>query len=398
MGWHLSLASDFMLQSSIPQRALTLLRWRLLDQFTGWYALLILFAAENIDAVPPPSGALRRIISAALILGIACTCYALAIAMGAVTFHPAGLEKNLELITAGLLALAAAMLVFRQLFSLAQTIGERAGFTIDQLWRLLTIQWILVWVAAEVFLRIKFRNAGGVSADERARGLLFALPAFGVLPNLMASGQIRWHGYRLAVLQKPQSFRVRAWIVAMISLNLGAVCIIGSEFAGRWFSVIGAIAVGFGVVMYHLGFPPESRRGAGRILMASFGMLVVGVLLAAAERIRAGQQVAVLREFGAAWRFLLSPGATILWVAGIGFGAIEAFTPATLQPSGAKRVAFGMLLAGALAIALCFILAAVIERQWLAWVGVGCVLMWLGLLIGCAVALRSWRIGSASQN
>jgi hypothetical protein len=403
LGWHLYLSADLLWQSSIPQRALTLLRWRLLDQFTGWFALLVLFAGENIDSANPPSRLLRIILPTLLALGIASNGYSLASAMGATA--PAGMEKYVELVTAGLLALTAALLVFRQLFALAGAIGERAGFTIDQLWRLVTIQWILVWVAAEVFLRIKFRNAGGVSADERARSMLFALPAFGVLPNLMMSAGIRWQSYKIALLPQAQTLaekvRPRAWIVAMIALNLGSVCLIASDFFHAWLSVLGAIGFGFAIVMYLLGFSSDSRRGAGKMILTSFVLLLLGVLLAASERIRAGQQITILREFSAGWRFLLSPAAPIVWTLGIAASAIGGFIPENLQGRAATTAAFVLLTLGGLLTALFFILAASsgnsLDREWLGWIGLGTILMWVGLLIACAVALRGWRIRAAFQ-
>jgi hypothetical protein len=375
--WRTYLAAQFALAPSIPDRALTLLNWRLLDQFLGPTALILLAFSEYLHARNPSR---PFWIVMGILLAAALTAVALAIA------SIPGAEAALEVTAAILLGLCVLVLGPRSLFALSRDIANRGGFTIDLLWRLLTLQWLLVWVAAEFILRINLRYAGGVSASERARNLLFALPAYALLPNILLSAGLYW----LNPARSPQ-VRIRSWLTSMFTLNAAIVMLLLGEFANRWWTIGAVPLVLLALLLYPLGFPKGTWRvPANRLVLLAFATFVLGLILAAVEHARPLDQPALLREYDAAWRFLVGPAVLVLFLLAPALQWINTAVNAKYRTPVATRTALFLILAGVFLTPAAF-LASLLNRNAVSFTALSTTLLWIGMLLAAAVALRAWR-------
>jgi hypothetical protein len=375
--WRTYLGAQFALATSVPDRALTLLQWQHIDQLLGPTALLLAFA-EYLHARNPFKPFW-------IFLG---TLLALALAAISYTLAFPGTNPAIEITIAVLLALAVLTLGPRSLFALSRDIAHRGGsggVTIDVLWRLLTLQWLLVWVAAEFILRLNLRNVGGIPSSERARNLLFALPAYALIPNILLSAGLHWLNP-----QRIQTVRIRAWLISLLALNAAVIMLLLGEFANRWWTVAGLPPALLALALYASGFPRGTWKTPGaRLALLAFATLALGLVLAALEHARPLDQPALLREFAAAWRFLVGPATLLLFLlapAQLWLNTI----PEKYRGGRVRLVATLLILTGALATPACF-LASLLNRNAIAFTALATVLLWIGTLLAAAVALRAWR-------
>jgi hypothetical protein len=376
--WRTYLAAQFALATSVPGRALTLLQWQHIDQFLGPTALILLAFAEYLHARNP----LKPFW---IFLGIL-----LALILAAISFTLAfpGTDPAVEITIAVLLALAVLLLGPRSLFVLSRDVAHRGGFTIDLLWRLLTLQWLLVWVAAEFILRLTLRNTGGIPSSDRARNLLFALPAYALLPNILLSAGLHWLNP-----QRLQNVRIRAWLVSLLALNAAAVMLLLGEFANRWWTVAALPPFLLALALYPTGFPRGTWGGwktpAPRLTLLAFAALFLGLLLAAIEHARAPDQPSLLREYAAAWRFLAGPAFLLLFLLAPAHLWLNSI-PEKYRGGKVRTAATLLIVIGALATPACF-LASLLNRNAVAFSALTTLLLWIGLLLAAAVTLRAWR-------
>jgi hypothetical protein len=104
---------------------------------------------------------------------------------------------------------------------------------------------------------------------------------------------------------------------------------------------------------------------------------------------RAPDQPALLREYGASWRFLAGPATLLLFLlapAQLWLNTI----PEKYRGGRVRLVATLLILTGALATPACF-LASLLNRNAIAFTALATVLLWIGTLLAAAVALRAWR-------
>ena len=356
------LGADLLFRPDVVHRIIALTRWRDLDQFSCWFPVLILALADQFSG-----GRGKKIIPWLLAAGML-------ILFAATLLSDDHLKAIMELAASCVLALAAAIVSVRQLSGITSLSsappapGAPRGITIEQLWRLFAVQWTLVWVAAEMFLRFKFR-AQGVSSEEGARNLLFALPAFGAGPMTLMAVGIRWWTILRPRLPEPiPRPRPRAWLIALFAVNLGAIGIVMGTLPGegkRWFAVFGALPMLPGLAMYVLGFGRGAWKWGGQPVILGLALFAVGMLMFAGERLNPDTGRGSLWEFTAAWRFLAGTGFTLFWLAGIGSMAMRAWALPRLQAPLALRLSQIALSLGVLGTATIFIIAGNRGHEWL---------------------------------
>ena len=108
-------------------------------------------------------------------------------------------REIVELNVAVWTAAVTGMLAVRQMLTITRRGG---GMNIEQLWRLVAVQWALLAAGAEVYFRWTYRHEG-IAASQNARSVLFLLPALAVLPNVMMAVGIRLWGARAMGGEKP---------------------------------------------------------------------------------------------------------------------------------------------------------------------------------------------------
>jgi len=367
-------AIELLLTPGIEGQFGGLVRWRTFDQFAGWIGVLILAMAGVSERG-------KNAWAETVVLAIGLIGMVASLLLGDV-----GGRAMVEIGVAGLLAIGTAMVAGRQILALARAAGK-VGLDVEQLWRGVALQWVLLWVTVEVALRVRFWR-DGVESDERARTILFLMPAVAVLPNVMMAMGIRWWGILRGVeLGRP---RVRAWVLAMMTLNVGAICVVASVWVG-WLSVVGAALMIVGVGMYMLGFPAGAWRvrgggkGSAKMAPAAFGILVVGLGMMMMDG-------AVQRDlYSAAWRHLLG-AVSVLWLIGMGGLALETIVTERLR-EGTRGVGLLnglMVLAGVLATGA-ILIGGIEDRSVVQGLFVGATLQLLGIIVGVAAFLRAGR-------
>ncbi|HUO08429.1 MAG TPA: hypothetical protein VM008_09040 [Phycisphaerae bacterium] len=343
-----------------------LVHWRIYDSVDGWVGVLLLAMAGASER----SRRAEWIVLGAGLLGM----------IAAMMLGDVGGRAIVEIAVAAVLALGAALMAGRQLIGLSRAAGK-IGLDLEQLWRGVALQWTLLWITAELALRIKFWR-DGVEAEPRARLILFLVPTVGVLPNVMMAMGVRWwNALRGSPEKRP---RVRAWLVSMGAVNVGAL-LAGASVWRPALAIAGATLMIAGIGLYFVGFPRGAWRagGGGWLVMASFATLVIGLGMMAADD-------AVQRDFySAAWRHLLS-GAIVPWLIGIGMIAMQTMVSDRLRPHGAAIVSACMVLIGLFSAAGVFV-AAVQDRSVVQGLFVGAVLQLLGIIVGGAALLRASR-------
>jgi hypothetical protein len=368
-GW---VAVGLLMSSGIEGQLGGLVHWRVFDGFVGWVALMILAMTEEEG--------MRGGWMARAVLGVGVVAFVGSLLMGEVENR-----AMVEIGVAGVLAIAGALVAGRQVVGLARKSKE--GLNIEQLWRGVAAQWVLLWVAAEVTLRIRFWKEG-VEAEETARALLFLLPVVGVVVNVMMAVGIRWWG---AMREETGKVRVRAWVVAMGFVNIGAVGVIVGTVWARGVGVAGALVMIAGIAMYLIGFPKRAWRAAagGGLVAVGFGVLAIGLLMIAGELSMQRSDVPTL--YSAAWRHVLT-SAQVLWLLGMGSLALAKRVP-TRVAAGTKGVVLmsrWMVLAGVVFVAGVLIVG-IFERDMVRGLFVGADLELAGVVLGTAVALRAGR-------
>jgi hypothetical protein len=368
-GW---VAIDLLLASGIEGELGGLVHWRVFDGFTGWVALMILAMTDEAD------GRGRGLTRGTLAVGVAA--FAISLLLGEV--HDRAL---VEIGVAVILAVAGALVAGRQVLALAK--ASRQGLNVEQLWRGIASQWILLWVAAEITLRVRFSKEG-VESEETARSLLFLLPILGVTPNVLMAAGIRWWGglREEAHTAKP---RVRAWLVAMVFLNVGAVLVIGGSVWARGIGIAGAAFMIAGILLYLIGFPTRAWRAASGAwcVPLAFTGLGLGLLMMIGELVMQRSDVPTL--YSAAWRHLLASIAT-LWLLGIGSLVLARRVPPRIA-AGTRTLASisrWLLLLGVL-FATGILLAAISDRDSLRGLFLGAALQLAAFVLATAIALRA---------
>ena len=262
------------------------------------------------------------------------------------------------------------------------------GLNIEQLWRGVAAQWVLLWVAAEVTLRIRFWKEG-VEAEETARALAVLAARDGGDGERDDGGGDSLVG-RVREETAGGRVRVRAWMVAMGFVNVGAVGVIVGMVWARGVGVAGAVVMIAGIVMYMIGFPKRAWRTAGGGLVAiGFVVLAIGLMMIAGELSMQRSDVPTL--YSAAWRHVLT-SAQVLWLLGMGSMALQQRVPARVA-AGTKGVALmsrWMVLAGVVFVAGVLILG-IFERDMVHGLFVGAGLELAGVVLGAAVTLRAGR-------
>jgi hypothetical protein len=360
--WRLVLAMEILAKPTLENNLGAMVQWRQLDIFAGPLALLLLAIAS------------RRWSIAATVL-----------AAGGIVLDALGLlaeQSGVSMgITDGLLrsgivaiALAAVVIVLRELRMAAKRLepapasrtaptgDAQSGLDLIDLWRLLTVQWVLVWAAAETLLRFRFATVD-LAANPDIRLLLFLLPAVGVLPNVILWITLAWagtlgiSGKGAGAGQARGSGRPRAWVVAMIVFNVGAILLVTSPAkAGS----AGAVLMAAGLGVYLLGFPRGAWRGlGGAMIVGGIAILAIGaVLLGGSQFYSYATSQAVTEYASTAMRILIFPAFPILWLAGVGICALRRCVPERLQPRQAGVIAAVLLVVAAVGTAIVFFVVA----------------------------------------
>ncbi len=214
--------------------------------------------------------------------------------------------------------------------------------TLIELWRFIGVQWGLLMAAAVIYLRVRV-PAEDMVANEGIRQLVFFLPAAAVLPNaLMVGGIMAWDFVVRSGAAAGGVPRIRAWLVAMAAINVGALLTV---LRPAWLGIPGGAFAIAGIVLYLAGFPREIwRTMGGRAMLLAAVMLSIAWAAAAIDPL-----LDVATFYGAAWRHLWSVGAVWLWLMGIGFLLIER-TPAGRSVRRAAAMAMGILIVGAVVV------------------------------------------------
>jgi hypothetical protein len=309
--------------------------WRQLDLFVGWAALLVWFMAVGSGGMLRVRG-LREQRMARLIGLLAAGGILLALLNAAGDhFSGWGGGKALGVAADLTLALVGAIGVLRELHALAAEMPG-GGVHLFALWRLVTAQWILAWLAATVFLRITLRK-DELLGSETARQLLFALPAFGVLPNvLMLAGIYLWNALRTpspsqAIGSEPGAAsegresgrgraRTRAWLVAMVAVNVGAALLV---LRVPWPGLVGGILVIAGILLYMFGFPRGAWSRAKPWFLIACGCSILAMVGVVAERVLLLGSPAGMAFLSSAWRHLLVSTVLFAGLQALGAGGRE---------------------------------------------------------------------------
>ncbi len=223
------IASELLLQPTIEKQFGAIVHWRGFDQFTGWITLAILASAEGPAVNASRKNIASRLLQVLIALGV------IALSVSLLWGETTG-RAILDIAVAGLLAVAALIICWRQMREIARSIaGNHAdeqsgnrGLNLEQLWRVITIQWVFLWIAAELTLRIHFR-VEGVEAEQKARDFLFILPVAGVTTNMMMAVGIKWWSVSSVSEQIAGWPRIRAWLVAIMLVNIGLRLCIAAE-------------------------------------------------------------------------------------------------------------------------------------------------------------------------
>jgi hypothetical protein len=320
--WRMTLALLVLQQGTLAAGlGAVVVHWRRLDGLVGWAALLVWWMGTGGG-----ERSLRQARRTALFAAAAGMGMALAAATIAWDQFDLGRDAGSWLARAADVWLAAVGLVavVRELRRLSAEVNR--GVDVMQLWRMATAQWVLAWIGAAIFLRF-WMSGDELLGNESARQLLFVLPGVGVLLNVLMTVGIRWWvAGRPAGGGAASRPRVRAWVVAMAAVNVGALLLV---MRPAWLGVPGGLLLAAGVAMYLVGFgrggltataPGEGRRGAGgQWLMGAWAVAGLSLVLVLTERVfslSAGGPVVGLAFFGAAWRHLLAVGAVLLWAVG----------------------------------------------------------------------------------
>jgi hypothetical protein len=356
------------LASAAPPAAglFALVHWRRVDALLGWAALLLLFLSRQLSPHNRPSLGQRRaslLLLSAAAIGFLLSCAAVAweqlIGSGG---QPLAAFADIWL------ALVALLIAISVLRALSRAINARGGASIVDLWYMVAANWTVAWSGAVIYLRFFTREES--VALEGARQLLFGLPALGILPNVLMA----WvAGGEWPVVQGPWKARVRAWVLAVGAVNIGAVLMVLRPGATGLFGLIalaGALLMVLGLILFLLGLPSRSRNNPdggltrsspGKILLAAALLLALALLLAGFDRTIAGSSTVVGTIFlGAAWRTFLFTAA-LLWLASLWRAYHDLTIPPRLQLPGRRglflgsvAIAIGGILAAALLLATAF--------------------------------------------
>jgi hypothetical protein len=370
-GW---VAIDLLLSNGIEGQLGGLVHWRVFDGFAGWVALMILAMTDDTDHRARP------LVRAVLALGVAAFA-------GSLLLGDVQNRAIVEIGVAIVLAIAGLLVAGRQVIALAHQ--SRTGLNIEQLWRAVAAQWVLLWVAAEVTLRVRFRKEG-VESEEMARSLLFLLPVIGVGGNVLMAVGIRWWTL-LRNETFPGNVRIRAWVVAMAFLNIGALLVIVGSIWARGVAVCGAALMIAAIALYLIGFPRRAWRATagGWCVPLAFGIFIIALLLMAGELLM--ERTAVATLYSAAWRHLLA-SVELFWLIGMGSMALQRQVPARIAAgtTGIASLTRWLVLTGVLAVTAVLLLT-LMDRDTIRGLFVGAVLQLAGLLLGTAATLRAAR-------
>jgi len=356
----------------------TLVFLRTLDAYTGWAALLILsLVGCHAQRGRGPGRHASRVRNALIPLSLLAGILALT---ASIFLSDVVTRSQLEIALAFWLALCGLFLIIRQLVALAAHFST--GLNIEQLWRLIAAQWILVWLAAEIFLRIKLRGEG-VTANESARNILFLLPTACVLPNILMALGIRWWiALRPATPPQPAP-HVRAWLLAMLLLNLGAVLLM---IPLPWLGIPGAALMIAATLLYLAGF-----RRPGLWTTLAWTSFILALLLLAGQRLMQLHDTPIRNVYSAAWRYLLTDGLLLTWLLSRGLHHLRTHLAPNLQMRTLTRLIAFLLILGILT-TLLTLLAAISHSDALPYLLYGTIPEAAALLLATAVTLRTTHL------
>ncbi|HVX86662.1 MAG TPA: hypothetical protein VH253_17905 [Phycisphaerae bacterium] len=396
--WRLILALGILAKPSLANNLGALIQWRQLDIFAGPLALLLLASAT------------RRWAAAATPL---CAAGILFDALG-LLMQQSGADMAITdgLLRSGIVAIAlcAAVIVLRELSNAAKRLdparaqpsvgaaANRGGLDLLDLWRLLTVQWVLVWAAAEVLLRFRFANVD-LAANPSVRLLLFMLPAAGLVPNVTLWVTLSW-ARTLGIAGQNEAGqyggRPRAWVTAMILLNIGALLLIISPSKA---GIFGSLLMAAGLGLYLLGFPRGAWKRApgegggigGGLIAGSLLMLGIGVLLLGAAGFYSFATSQAVSEYALmGMRTMVYPAFPLVWLAGVGTCALRRCVPARWQPRQAGLLAAVLMAVAAVGTAAVFFAVAATgpEGGGFELLSATAILEAVGVGLGSVVALR----------
>jgi hypothetical protein len=339
--------------------------WRQLDGFVGPVALLLWLAGvAGGGSLAPTTLKQRRI--GQLFTAWAGITIALALLNAAWDqLSPGGGAGTVGRILGPIADFGTVLLVIvavlRELYILASEMPPGQVHLVP-LWRFLTAQWLLAWVAATVFLRFTMSKEE-LLGNENARQLLFAIPAFGILPNTLMIAGIHLLNAKLRPTVAPSpprpsaeiTPRFRAWLLAVIAMTLGGILLVlPNQKLGLFGGPLLVISTG----LYLAGFPRKAWEGTKPWLMAAWGAFALAMVIVTLERLLLlGNPTFSMAFIANAARHLLLSGAT-LWCFHAAMGGQEFF----LGGRGATRLltlaatlfAVGALLVTALFVATSF--------------------------------------------
>jgi len=348
--WRVMLSLNVLVQPTLATgMGAVVVHWRRLDQFVPWIALLLLTLGGHLSGTALRRQRTARLLTILFAIGIALT--ALSIVWDEFAL-PESLSPPIAWGADIALALAAIATAGRQFTLLIRALYATpsattpTGVTLLDLWRFLAAQWALLMVAAMLYLRATLPT-GGLLDTERIRSLIFLLPAAAILPQAMMIAGISWSSDLLLAgartnpaLAEP---RLRAWILSFVCINLAAFLMVVPFQA---LAIPGSIFALFAIVMYLVGFPPQTWRTlGGKIVLFSWFLLALAWMFLLLERTLLVNAQISTAYYGGAWRHLWATGALVLWLLGMGTLATERLLPAA-QPRRAIQLAVILMIAG----------------------------------------------------
>jgi hypothetical protein len=393
--------------------------WRQLDEFTPWLAIGILLL--TMDGILTPKNLrqsrLSHILTLLFALGISLTASSIAcdqLGIFSDAAAPAAFAGTIALALSGIFlsgretrtiflamrAADAAAIAARKNKKSPPSKNPSTGVTILDLWRFAAAQWALLMVGAALFLAVMVPREDRLGS-ETIRTLVFLLPAAGVLPNaVMAAGICWWDQILRAQMGSSEQARlipvprVRAWLVALLLVNLGGLLIVIRGGRGP-FGIPGAFLQIAAVATYLLGFQKEFWRGlAPKFLLAACIIFIIAAAALLIERITLLANPTVPRFYSLAWQNLWI-GALIIWLLSLAAIAIQRLLPQKSQPRPVITLALLLTLIGTLLTTTIFLLAASQPAQSqlaiINWLAAGALFTFLGIAITGAILFRISR-------
>jgi hypothetical protein len=302
-------------------QAAVVVHWRQLDALFGWAVFLLwLMTVTGLVGGSRQRARIAMVVAVFSLVGVLLSAMAIAWDV----WNPgqgsalAFIGERLDKIAAIWLALIGLAAVLWELRAVSGDISD-GQIHLVHLWRVLTAQWVLAWLAANLFLQL-FQRKGDLLGNEGVRQLLFNIPALGLLPNLLMLSGIRlWNlvmrpGPDAPAVSEPLVPRCRAWILAMILAPLGGILVV---LRSPWMGIFGGGLLLVAIVLYAVGFPRGAWKKIGsdrpapgglwHLWVWMFFVFAIGVMvLERGASLSSGSSG--LAFLGSGWRHLLFVG------------------------------------------------------------------------------------------